>query len=104
MAKSDIYIATDSGHAEVNGVPYTFHKGITRVRAGHPLTKIKGFENIFEPVDASVHYDVEQATNAPGEKRGITADPAPGERPTSSGMTAAAAEKAGADVDKAEKK
>jgi hypothetical protein len=99
-SKEQVYVAKDSGHAEVEGVPYTFHKGITRVRGGHPLTKIKGFENIFEPVDDAVHYDVEQATKAPGEKRGVTADPAPGERPTSSGVTAAQAAKQGADVDK----
>ena len=68
--KTEVYVAKESGHAEIEGVPYVFHKGITRVRAGHPLTKIKGFENIFEPVDEAVHYDVEQATAAPGEKRG----------------------------------
>jgi len=91
--REQVYIAKDSGTALVNGTEYQFHKGITRVRGGHALTKIKGFENIFEPVDNAVHYDVEQATAAPGEKRGSTADPAPGEHPTSSGMTAAKAAK-----------
>jgi hypothetical protein len=68
--KDQVFVATDSGHTEINGVPYAFHKGVTRVREGHPITKIEGFENIFEPIDASVHYDVEQATASPGEKRG----------------------------------
>jgi hypothetical protein len=64
----DVYIAKESGSAEVDGRTLTFTKGITRVRAGHPL--LKGREGLFEPVDDVVHYDVEQATAAPGEKRG----------------------------------
>jgi hypothetical protein len=66
--KSDVYVARDSGSAEVNGEVLTFTKGVTRVRAGHPL--LKGRESLFEPIDETVHYDVEQATAAPGEKRG----------------------------------
>lgn len=40
------------------------------VRAGHPL--LKGLEEHFEPVESFGRYDVdvEQATAAPGEKRG----------------------------------
>lgn len=68
-----IYVATDSGAATVNKTEYVFHKGITRVREGHPLTTITGFDVFFEPVDDSVHYDVEQATAAPGEERGAAA-------------------------------
>jgi hypothetical protein len=67
-----VYVARDSGHAEIKGVPYTFHKGITRVRDGHPLTKLDGFEHIFEPADEHVHYDIEQATAAPDESRDVT--------------------------------
>jgi hypothetical protein len=67
----EVYVARDSGVAEIKGVPYSFTKGITRVRAGHPLTKIAGFENIFEPVDGHVHYDIEQATDAPDETRDV---------------------------------
>lgn len=66
--KSDVYVAKESGSAEVNGETLTFTRGITRVRAGHPL--LKGRESLFAPVDDTVHYDVEQATAAPGEKRG----------------------------------
>ena len=68
--KAEIYVAKESGQAEVDGVPYTFIKNVTRVRAGHPLLKIKGIEVLFAPVDERVQYDVEQATAAPGEKRG----------------------------------
>lgn len=39
-----------------------------RVRAGHSLLREQG--SFFEPVDTTVQYDVEQATAAPGERRG----------------------------------
>ena len=43
--------------------------GHTRVREGHPL--LKAYPNWFEPVDeAPVHYEVEAATQGPGELRG----------------------------------
>jgi hypothetical protein len=71
MAKKDqLYVAKTSGTMEIDGVPYFFEKGKTRVREGHPITKRDGFENLFELVDDNVTYDVEQATAAPGEKRG----------------------------------
>ena len=38
------------------------------VRAGHPL--LKGREDLFKPAENVVRFDVEQATAAPGEKRG----------------------------------
>lgn len=41
------------------------HKGVTRVREGHPM--LEGREELFGPID--VHYDVEQATRGPGERR-----------------------------------
>lgn len=63
-----IYVAIESGFAEVKGQLYQFTKGVTRVRAGHPLLKDHGV--FFEPVDEHVTYEVEQATAAPGEKRG----------------------------------
>jgi hypothetical protein len=66
--KGDVYVARESGSAEVDGKVLTFTKGMTRVRAGHPL--LKGREHLFDPIDTTVHYDVEQATAAPGEKRG----------------------------------
>ena len=63
-----VYIATESGAAEVDGQPFTFVRGVTRVRAGHPVLRQLGA--FFRPVEEAVHYDVEQATAAPGEKRG----------------------------------
>lgn len=65
---SQIFVATDSFAAEVDGEVIVAHKGQTRVRAGHPL--LVGREHLFEPIDAHVQYEVEQATAAPGERRG----------------------------------
>lgn len=68
MAKSDIYVANETFSAEVDGTPVVVHKGQTRVRAGHPL--LDGREALFDRVEDEVQYDVEQATAAPGERRG----------------------------------
>ena len=62
-----VYIATESGSAEVDGETYIFTRGQTRVREGHPL--LDAVRDYFEPVGDHIHYDVEQATAAPGEKR-----------------------------------
>lgn len=61
-----IYVATDNGTVNLDGQNIQIRKGVTRVRAGHPL--LAGREHLFEPLH--VHYDVEQATAAPGERRG----------------------------------
>lgn len=65
-----VYVATESFVADMDGVPTVVHKGVTRVRAGHPLLKVHGA--FFEPVDQTVAYevDVEEATAEPGRKRG----------------------------------
>jgi hypothetical protein len=63
-----VFVAKESGSAEVDGAQLTFTKGVTRVREGHPL--LTGREQLFEPIDESVHYDIETATAGPGEKRG----------------------------------
>ena len=63
-----VFVARDSGSAEVDGEQYSFVKGVTRVREGHPL--LAGREQLFEPVDDAVHYEWETATAAPGERRG----------------------------------
>ena len=65
---TDIYVAKESGSAEVEGKPFTFVRGVTRIRAGHPALRQLG--QFFKPVEENVHYDIEQATSAPGEKRG----------------------------------
>ncbi len=66
-----VYVATENFLADVDGVPQTFRRGVTRVREGHPI--LKGREHYFRLADESVHYEVEAATAAPGEKRGAKA-------------------------------
>lgn len=68
MGKTEgqIFQARESFTVDMDGSPITVVGGTTRVREGHPL--LKGREHLFEPV--TVHYDVEQATQGPGEKRG----------------------------------
>ena len=65
-AEPEIYVATQSFAADVDGVPTVVSKG-ERVRRGHALLKQHG--GYFEPADEGVEYDVEEATAAPGEKR-----------------------------------
>jgi hypothetical protein len=63
-----VYVAIDSGSCEIKGENYSFTKGTTLVREGHAL--LKECPDYFQPASDHVHYDVEQATAAPGEKRG----------------------------------
>jgi hypothetical protein len=77
-----IFVATTSGASEnkKTGESAVFVKGITRVREGHWL--LKQVPYAFEPADEHVHYDIEQATAAPGEKRAAKpAKPEPVEKP-----------------------
>jgi hypothetical protein len=61
-----ILIATETFAWTFGGAEHVFQAGVTRVRSGHPI--LEGIEHLFKPVDA--HYDIEQATAAPGERRG----------------------------------
>lgn len=62
----EILIATVSGiWVDRDGTEYPYFQGQTRVRASHPLAK--AVPGAFKTLD--VHYDVEQATDAPGERR-----------------------------------
>jgi len=70
---TDIYVAIESGSAEVEGRPFTFIRGVTRIRYGHPALRQIG--QFFKPVEENVHYDVERATAAPGEKREVAVVP-----------------------------
>ena len=58
--------ATESYAVDVDGVPQIVHAGRTRVTAGHPLHAAK--PEAWKPIEVS--RSVEQATAAPGEKRG----------------------------------
>jgi hypothetical protein len=71
MAKNagTVYVAIETGSAEINGETFPFVRGITRVREGHPLLK-GGRMQFFVPAEEHVHYEWEAATAAPGEKRG----------------------------------
>ena len=60
------YVANTSGSAEVNGVTYTFHEGITRFSADHPV--IRACPLFFDR--DGVAPDVEAATANPGQLRG----------------------------------
>lgn len=72
MANKDeptVYVAIESGAAQDAKTKevYTFRRGQTRVRAGHPLLKM--VPDYFVPAEQGA-LEVEQATSAPGEKRG----------------------------------
>lgn len=68
--KTEFFVARESFHADIDGVPTVVSKGeIARVGAS-VLDTHAGY---FEPIDRHVRYDVEQATAAPGERRGIGA-------------------------------
>lgn len=68
MARTDLYQAKSEFAVALNGVPTVVHKG-ELVREGHAL--LKGRMSLFEPYEAKVRFEVEQATAAPGQKRGI---------------------------------
>lgn len=64
---SDILVAKTNAVLTYEGKRVLLRRGETHVRVGHPI--VKGHEHLFEPM--RVHYDVEQATAAPGEKRNL---------------------------------
>lgn len=64
---ADILVAKTNAVFDYEGRRVVIRAGVTRVRAGHPITE--GREDLFEPI--TVDYDVEQATAAPGEKRSV---------------------------------
>lgn len=55
-----LLVATESFSADVDGVPTSVHKGVTRVRASHPL--VKQNPHYFEPVSDSPTLGTETAT------------------------------------------
>lgn len=69
----EIFVAKESFTTTLDGQSIVVNKGVTRVRAGHPL--LKGRMAFFEPL--TVHYEIERATAGPGERRGEAPAPAP---------------------------
>lgn len=59
--KHEILVARESAVFTHDGEKHVIHRGITRVRAGHPI--LEGREDLFEPL--TVHYDVETARQEP---------------------------------------
>jgi hypothetical protein len=63
-----MYVAVESGCAEIGGQTLPFVKNKTHVRSGHPL--LSACPGYFVPTEERVDYEIETATQAPGEKRG----------------------------------
>lgn len=61
----EIMVAVVSGVLQCDG-EHQITKGITRARRGHPI--VKAAPEWWRVLD--VHYEIEQATAAPGELRG----------------------------------
>jgi hypothetical protein len=67
--QNDVWVAKETFAAEDdNGSPVIIHAGKTRIREGHPL--LDRYREHFQPADSRLDFDIEQATAAPGEKRG----------------------------------
>lgn len=66
---SDVWVATTTFACQLDGENVVVHAGETRVRVGHPL--LDRYEGYFEPVGSDVHFDIEDASAAPGRKRGL---------------------------------
>jgi len=62
-----VFVATQSGSAEVDGENMTFVKGVTRVRKGHRL--LEQLPSFFEAADEHLNYEEEAADAGPGVKR-----------------------------------
>lgn len=93
---SDVYVCKESGAFVYNGQMVVVNKDVTRVRKGHPM--LDQYPELFEPI--TVHYDVEQATAGPGEKRSLST-PAFAPKPVDDlDALRTAAEAAGVKVDK----
>jgi hypothetical protein len=65
---TDVFVCKESAAFEYDGNMVVVHKDVTRVRAGHPI--LVDHPELFEEI--TVHYDVERATAAPGEKRSLS--------------------------------
>lgn len=94
---ADVYVCKESAAFEWDGDMVVVNKGVTRVRAGHPM--LAAHPELFEEI--TVHYDVERATAAPGEKRTLSTPTLPPKPPADDlGALRAEAEDEGVTVDK----
>lgn len=59
----DVYIANSTFACDLDGAPVIVHRGVTRVRAGHPL--FERYKSNFDLVDTAIEFDIEEATAAP---------------------------------------
>lgn len=66
-AKQQTLVATETFVTRAGGAEYVFIKDETRVSSDHPAAK--AVPQNFKPVEDGL-LEVEQATKAPGEKRG----------------------------------
>jgi hypothetical protein len=64
----NVWVAKETFACEIDGEQIIVQAGQTRAREGHPL--LDTYREMFEPADTGVAFEVEQATAAPGEKRG----------------------------------
>jgi len=62
----DVFVPIEGFVAEIDGQPVNFRGDETRVSAAWLDQHVK-LRHLFRPI--RVHYDVEQATSTPGEKR-----------------------------------
>lgn len=70
----EVYVANETFACEISGENIVVHKGITRVRAGHPL--YDAHSGAFDRVGDDVTYDVEEATAPPTPAPAPVAAPA----------------------------
>ena len=63
----DVFVPIEGFFAEIDGIGTSFVGGETRVSAAW-LDEHEKLRHLFRPI--RVHYDVEQATASPGERRG----------------------------------
>ena len=63
----EVFVPIEGFVADIDGSPVTFRGDYTRV-SGEWLAQHEQLRPLFREI--SLHYDVEQATAAPGEKRG----------------------------------
>jgi hypothetical protein len=67
-AAAAVYVAKQTGITTIDGASFQFRSGVTHVTADDPA--YKAHPELFSPVADKARPVVEQATKAPGEKRG----------------------------------